>query len=723
MKKILYPCLSLALILLSSVSYSQEQAQDAAAANPVQEMQNVDPRAVQAITSAIQQGDTQGAQRIYKSLQKSQAERSSAASVQPVPVEPPKPSLFELTIPGNLKQFGYDLFNKTVSTFVPSSTMPVGPDYIVGPGDQFTLTLWGTTEGIYNLRVTKEGAVTLPKVGVISVNGVRFGELEKTLKRHLAKYYSDFNLSVAMGPLKTVTVYVVGEVAKPGSYSVSSLTTVYGALFVAGGPTKNGTLRMVRVLRAGKVVKELDLYDFLLKGDRSQDIKLQNDDTVFVPLIGPVAGIGGAVYRPAIYELRGQESIGDVINTAGGILPMALGGRLQLTRYEDNQKKVFQDIKLEEKQISGPASVDAFREKVRNMDAINIRAVYDKVWETVTISGAVQHPGEFQWRPDLSVKEVIQQGGLLPTSDLTRAEIVRLNKDFTDRQIIPVEVSSLLKGDAAQNILLQPQDEIKIYTLLKSTETVSINGAVLRPGSFNVVQGEHLSDLVRRAGGFTAEAYPYGAVFKRRGVKNAEDRNMKLVIAKTQSDIVQNLADKSATAISSEEVSLAKSEQGLNQSLLESMKAIQTLSEGRVAITITTNIDEWTGSKYDLLLQDGDVLDIPKRPQEVLVLGEVHSSGAQIHLEGMMVGDYIARSGGITKNADKDQVYVLQADGFAYSSDSPSVGDVERVKLRAGDSIIVPQKVERHAVMRNTKDIVDILFKTAVVIAAISILF
>jgi len=708
----------------------QDTSQQEAAGNAVQEMQQSDPRVVQAITNAIQQGNLEGAKKIYENYQKSQPQSQATTSVTTVPLEPSKPSLFELTLSSNvtttpkqITQFGYDLFNKTVSTFAPQTSMAVGPDYIIGPGDQFTLTLWGTTEGIYNLKVTKEGEITLPKVGVISIAGVRFGELEKTLKRHLSKYYNDFNLSVAMGSLKTVTVYVVGEVTRPGSYSVSSLTTVYGALFVAGGPTKLGTLRNIQVLRAGKVVKTIDLYDFLLKGDRSQDIRLQNEDTVFVPIIGPIAGVAGAVYRPAIYEMKGQEALGDVIKTAGGILPTALGGRLQLMRYENNQRMAILDIKLDNSQIGSAVSSDTFPEKVQNMDAISIKPVYDKVWETVKLSGTVQHPGEFQWRPDLRLKEIIDQGGLLPISDLTRAEIIRLNNNYSNREILPVDLASLLKGDATQNVLLQPQDEIRVYTRYREAEKVTVNGEVVRPGAYEIRDGERLSDLLHRVGGVTAEGYMYGAVFKRKSVMNSESKNAQSFITKMQQQMLITAAGSASTAVTAEESNISKSELALNQSLLSNLKTMLEQNQGRVAITITANIDEWAGSKEDLILQDGDSLDIPKRPQEVLVLGEVYSPGGQIYLPGMTVKDYLTRTGGFTKNADPKEVFVVQADGFAYGADSPTVGDIEKAQLKAGDAVFVPQKIDRYANVRTLKDIIDILFKTAVIFATIHILF
>ena len=624
-----------------------------------------------------------------------------------------------------------------------------------------------------------------------------------------------------MGGLKSLTVYVVGEVAKPGSYSLSSLTTAYGALFSAGGPTKLGSLRTIQLLRSGKVVKTIDLYDFLLKGDKSQDLKLQNEDTLFVPLIGPIAGVEGAVYRPAIYELKGQETLADVIQTAGGIMPMALGGRLQLTRYSDNQKKIILDIKLDSlpttsTKPSAQKQSKAFSENVQNMDAISISPVYEGVWETVEVSGAVEHPGTLQWRPDLKLKEVITQGQLLPKADmqradlvrmtkdmvekkiipvnltallsgdesqniplepkdkievftvdqnphnlwetvsltgsvrnpgeyqwkpdltikdiiiqgqplpkadLKRADIVRLNKDMLDRTVLPVDLEKLLAGDDSQNSMLLPQDQIRVYSSFKAAEKVTVTGEVVRTGDYEISSGEHLSDLLRRAGGFTKEGFAYGAIFKRKDVKNAEVRHLKTLISKTQAQIVRSASMKTATAVNPEETTAAKTEMIISQSLIDNLKTLQEQSEGRIVISITENIDQWAGSKYDLLLQDGDSLIIPKRPQEVLVLGDVHSPGAQIYLPDMTVKDYFERTGGLTKTADRDEIFVIQANGYAFGTDSPSIGNLEKVKLKAGDTIIVPENIERGAGMRTAKDILDMLFKTAVIAATIHVLF
>ncbi len=744
-KKIVCYLFFLALTVFASVAFAQVTPQDVQ--DITKELQKMPPETSEQLTEAMQKGDFQAAHRIYldfKSKQQGATAPAGPSGQQPAQQTPSlgpgggqpqaqqAPSLFERTLSGQfpsdilsagLQQFGYDMFLKTTASFNPSATVPVGPDYIIGPGDQLTLTLWGTTEGIYTVTVSKEGNITLPKVGVVPVTGVRFGELEHTIRRHLSRYYANFNLSVAMGALKTVTVYVVGEVANPGSYSVNSLTTVYGALFVAGGPTKRGTMRSIQVLRSGKIIKTIDLYDFLLRGDRGQDVKLQHEDTVFVPLIGPIAGVEGTVYRPAIYELKGGETIADLIRTAGGIMPIALGSRIQLNRYALNEKKVILDIKASALPGAPQDQKEGLGENVRNMDLISVLPIYDKVWDTVNLSGDVRYPGNYQWTSDLRLKDVIELGQLLPTSELRRAEVIRLNKDFTDRTVIPVDLAALTSGDETQNMRLQPRDQVRVYTTYREAEKIIVAGEVVRPGTYEISKGERLSDLLRRVGGFTPEAYPYGAVFKRKDVKNVEAKNLQSFIARMQSQILQSAAGSSATALSTEEAAFAKTEMIMNQNLLNSLKTLQEQAEGRVAINITQNIDEWAASKEDLILQDGDSLTVPKQPQEVMVLGEVHSPGAQVFLPGLKVKDSIEHTGGFTRYADDSQVYVVQANGYAFSSDSPSIGNVENVKLSAGDTVFVPQKVERHAVMRNTKDIVDILFKTAVVIATITILF
>ncbi|MDH4164140.1 MAG: SLBB domain-containing protein [Nitrospirota bacterium] len=695
----------------------------------------MDPMLAEEINRAIKNGNFKIAKKLIAKFQKLRKKKpTSIIGIEDIDIEE-DPSIFERTLSGDfpteilkaeLKQFGYDLFQKKASRLSPSSmSMPVGPDYIIGPGDQLSLTLWGTAEGIFMLFVTKEGTVTLPKVGVVSVAGLRFGELENTLRRHLSKYFTNFNISVAMGKVKTITVYLVGELVNPGSYSINSLTTLYGALASAGGPSKRGSLRNIQVVRNGKVVKTIDLYDFLIRGDRTNDIKLQHEDTILVPLIGPIVGVKGSVYRPAIYELLGHETIGEALQMAGNIMPIGVNNRLQVSRFTDtdNQKKIIKDINLDVP-VSLTSSSDAsLKEKVRNMDVISVQPLYDKVWEKVNLQGDVRNPGDYQWREGLRVKDVIMDAQLLPTSALRNVEVIRLSTDFLDRKVIPIDLDALMKGDSSQNITLLPKDLIRVYTTYREVEKVTIKGEVLRPAEYEIYKGERLSDFLLRVGGFTREAYPYGTVLKRKDVKLSQAKNMQAFISRMQSQMIQSAAGVAGTAVSAEEAQFAKAELELNRGLLENLKSMQEQMEGRVAINITENIESWKGTKDDLLLQDGDTIMIPKRPQEILVLGEVHSIGAQVYIPDFRVRDYLNQTGGLTNYADDSQIFVLQANGLAFSSDSPDVGNIEKMKLKAGDTIFVPQKIERYAIMRFTKDIIDILFKTAVTLATITVIF
>ena len=727
----------LAIVILSPRSVVAQQVQKPQSlqdmiSSAYQDMQKSDPQSAQAFMNAVQRGDVTGAKKIYKDFQDKQASQltTGPSTTGQQPSQPQQPSSLEQTLSANLTgmqtvsltQFGYDLFTKQTSPFTPPATIPVGPDYVIGPGDQFTLTLWGTTEGIFTLQVSNEGNITLPKVGVVAVAGLRFGNLEKTLKRHLAKYFRDVNLSVAMGNLRTITVYVVGQVQNPGSYPVPSVTTVYGALFAAGGPAKNGTMRSIQVLRKGKVIRTIDLYDFLMRGDRSQDLKLQNEDTVFVPLIGPVVGVAGAVYRPAIYEVKGETTFADLLQDAGGLLPTAFSGRIEVDRFMNNQQQVLFDLKLPGASGEALKSMPELKETISNMDVIKVFTMYNDVWETVNLGGAVKYPGEYQWRPGLRVKDVIQLGQLLPTSDLRGVEVIRMSDDFRSRVVLPVDIEALLKGDETQNLVLQPKDLVRVYTRLRRPELAALSGEVMRPGTYEITQGERLSDLLRRAGGFTPNAYPYGAVFKRPEIKTYQAQQLNAFVVSMQERLLQETAEEQAAAVSTEEAGLQKSQMLVTQKLLANLKVQQDQAQGRVALNISTDIDSWAGTKEDPVLQDGDSFTVPKTPQEVSVIGEVYNPGAVTYLDGMTVKDYIGMTGGYTKYSNKDDIYVLQANGFAVSNETLAKGSVSDLKLRPGDAVMVPQDVERHAKMRTAKDIIDIIFKTAMIVATIAVL-
>lgn len=248
---------------------------------------------------------------------------------------------------GKLQQFGYSFFRTGADPFAAMSDIPVGPDYVLGTGDRINLTVWGSIDGSYPLEVSREGEIVIPKVGPVKVAGVTFGQLPQLLSGQLSRIFRNFQLSITMGKLRMIKVYVVGEVNAPGDYTVSSMSTLLNALSSAGGPTRNGSLRTVAIRRDGRLVDTVDLYDFFLKGDKSRDIRLQPGDTVFVPSIGPVAGIVGNVRRPAIFELKNEKTLNDLLALADGIVPTGYLQRIQISRVDAYDKKRVTDVSLD----------------------------------------------------------------------------------------------------------------------------------------------------------------------------------------------------------------------------------------------------------------------------------------------------------------------------------------------------------------------------------------
>jgi polysaccharide export outer membrane protein len=411
----------------------------------------------------------------------------------------------------SLSQFGYELFDQTVSA--PPVDMPVTPDYLIGPGDEFTVTLWGLVDASYTVEVDRNGEITLPRAGVIPVAGARYDELRPLLERRLAKYYTDFHLSVVMGRLRSIRVYVVGEVQRPGSLSLSSLSTAYNALFAAGGPTRRGSLRTIQLIRGGKTVAAIDLYDFLLKGDRTRDMRLQHEDTVLVPLIGATVGVAGNVLRPAIYELKGAGgSLADALSLAGGPKPTADLNRVQIERVEAHERRVAVDLDLSKVQ-------DAAHIPVKSMDLVKLFPIYEIRKGVVRLSGHVVRPGTYELKNGMRVGDLVQSyEQLLPEPSLTYSEIVRYEWPTMARTVIPFSIRKVMDHDPENNVVLQDRDEVRVYpaSRFQDTQFVTINGEVRHPGRYRLYERMSVLELVRQAGDPTPEALIERAEIRRK---------------------------------------------------------------------------------------------------------------------------------------------------------------------------------------------------------------
>jgi protein involved in polysaccharide export with SLBB domain len=418
-----------------------------------------------------------------------------------------------------LTQFGYGVFQAPVSTFAPVTNVPVGPDYVVGPGDSFTVTLWGRVNAQYNVAVDRSGQITLPEVGVLKVWGMTFDRLQNYLEHEFSRKYTDFKMAVTMDRLRTIRVYVVGEAQTPGGYSLSSLSTVINALFAAGGPSKNGTMRNVRMLRNSTQSVTIDLYDFLLGGDKSKDARLQDGDTIFIPLIGPVVGVAGNVKRPAIYEMSKPMSLAEVLQLAGGITYAGWLQRVQVERVDKHEKRIVADFDISEKaDIKKEETASAIQ--VQDGDVVKVFAVSPLEQNVVYLQGHVVRPGKYELKPDMRLRDVLSSYNVLqPQPNLEYAEIERLIEPDFHPVVIPFKLDKLLEGDDSENIELARFDTIRVFRWdERLSRQISVSGLVYRAGQYRLIPDMRVSNLVDAAGGLAKNAYLRTAEITRRHI-------------------------------------------------------------------------------------------------------------------------------------------------------------------------------------------------------------
>lgn len=405
-----------------------------------------------------------------------------------------------------IKQYGYNFFELPSSTFVPAELAQVGPDYVLGPGDSLIIQMWGMTNEVLKLALTRDGRINLPKVGVLYLWGMNLGDAEKRIKEELSRFYKDFQINVSMGGLRTIQIFVLGEVKRPGGYTLSSLSTLLHGLYQAGGPSKFGSLRNIKLIRKGDQEKIFDLYQLLIYGDKSGDIRLLNEDIIFVPPIGDVLGISGNVKNQAIYEITGHPKLFDILKLSGGLTPSAYLQKIQVERILANQQVTVLNVEISnlEDFYKSPQNIE-----IKDMDLILISSILKKKRNYVTIKGNVYRPDEYILKPNMKLSELIQEAhGILPETYMERAEILRFRSDYT-RQIIPFEVRKAMDKDPAQDHELKEWDIVEIKSIfdLYPKPVVYISGEVHKPGTYRFVPGLRISDLIYQAQELKDTAY------------------------------------------------------------------------------------------------------------------------------------------------------------------------------------------------------------------------
>jgi len=622
-----------------------------------------------------------------------------------------------LAVSKDVKQFGYDLFVQPPSTFAPVDQVPVGPDYVLGPGDELRITVWGRIEGQWSVVVDRDGKISLPKVGILNVAGLSFKELKELLSKELSKYYIGFEMNISMGALRTVRVYVVGNAERPGAYTISSLSTMINALFEAGGPSKTGTMRDIQLKRNGQTVVHFDLYDFLLKGDKTKDARLLPEDVIFIPPIGPVTAIVGNVNSPAIYELKGEKKISELIELAGGLNTIAFSRRMQIERIRDNNLQVVFEADLN--------NVNDKDIPLQPGDVVKIFAIVpDK--RIIRVSGAVQREGEYGFGPGMTVRDLIAlAGGLKYFVYGKEAELTRIH--VTDKgpetEKIVFNLEKALTGDSENNLSLQENDYLFVRTIPEWNlyQTATISGEVNFPGTYTIKRGEKLSSLIERAGGFTDKAYLHGAIFTRESVRELQQIQLGQMIDRLEKELLSASTSATSTVLSSDEAKIEAEKLSQSRELVAKLREIK--ATGRMALRMDQP-ELLKKTLYDVELEEGDTLYIPINPQTIQVLGSVFNQTAFVYDKSKDYSDYIDLAGGYTEYADEGNTYILKVDGTAVKPNGGFLSflwnkDLHRWEfggnnLEAGDTIVVPEKLERIAWLREIKDLTQILYQVAV---------
>ena len=632
-----------------------------------------------------------------------------------------------LTVSTDIKQFGYDLFRNPPSTFAPVEKVPVGPDYVMGPGDEIKVAIWGKVEGLWSIVVDRDGNISLPKVGILGVTGLTFKELKELLNKEFSKYYTGFEMNVSMGALRTIMVYVVGNAEKPGAYTVSALSTLINALFEAGGPNKTGTMRNIQLKRSGKPIVIFDMYDFLLKGDKTKDIRLMPEDVIFIEPAGPLVAVAGSVNNPAIYEIKEEKTVSRLIEMAGGLSTVAFKGRVQIERIIDNTRQtVF------ESDIAGA--------KDMNIQAGDVVKIFQVVQDRrlVRVSGAVQREGEYGFRTGMSLRELLSlAGGLKYYAFNKEAELTRVyvtdNGPKTEKIII--DLGKALAGDPEGNIPLKEDDYLFVRTVpeWQLYKIAKISGEVKFPGNYTIQKGEKLSSLIERAGGYTDKAHLRAAVFTRERVKDMQQKGLEEMILRLERELLAEGSVQVSAALSAEEIQAKRAEMESKQKFIESLKKVK--ATGRMTIGLA-HLRLLKGTASDVEIENNDSLFIPAKNSVVNVTGSVMAQSSLVYSDNMDYKDYIEMSGGYSRHADTDNVYILKVDGSArkasrsfinwnpFSSRWEAAGFGSDIKpVEPGDTIVVPEKLDRIAWLREIKDITQILFQIAVTTGVVYQLF
>jgi len=784
----------------------------------------------------------------------------------------------------DLKPFGYDLFSKATITFAPATDIPIPNDYILGPGDNLKIFLFGNTNKDYSLQISREGEIYFSEIGIVSVAGLTFSEAKETISNRVKNQTIGSEAIITLGKLRSIRVFILGDAYQPGSYLISGLSTLSNALFISGGVNSSGSLRNIQHKRKGKVISNFDLYDLLLKGDTTNDTRLQAGDVIFIPPIVKRIGINGDVNRAALYELLEGENLETLIKYAGGLKSTAdlsavqvdtiTNSGLSLRRldlnnnnsfnlipkngdilhifpvnniYQDaillsnylrkpgfvawsqdtrigdlinpskdllndtdrkyilvkrldkqtgyisfeqiNLEKVIadekssQNIRLNkndelfffkklEKKTSDKKIIEALQvaEKGLNPDldgiedsafdeaVIAAKGKGDKTFiydgteynvedydgdiekgainpdysylsraeitkemvallnnqsspgdpsKFINILGA-RYPGKYPLTNNMTVLDAIfASGGLEENAFLKEAEYFEANfqknNEYSfDRRMLVLENSDDL------DLRIMPGSTISFKSAPKITRVVKLEGEVIFPGEYLLTKGETLSDLITRAGGLTSNAYTEGAFFTRESLIKADIKRIEQARRTFEQQLLYSTMGAGELGQLTGDIDTAL--QFVNFDIDEDIL-------GRLVLDLESILNDGKG---DIVLEEGDRLRIPSKPNSISVIGEVNVPATHIFREGKDLDFYLSLSGNINDFANEDGIYVVSANGAIQSTQVNGFFRGNVNSLKAGDTIVVPFKVNSFSTIQAVNDATAIIYQLAVATAAVS---
>ncbi len=622
-----------------------------------------------------------------------------------------------------LRQFGYDFFDRAPTSFSRTGNLPVGPGYVIGPGDEIRIAVWGKVDAQYRVTVDREGNIQIPVVGVIGVAGMSYADLKEAIRKELSRFYTGFETNVTLGSLRSMSVFLVGKARSPGMYTVPPDSTLVNVLVATGGPGKAGSLRGIEIRRDGKPVARLDFYEFLLRGNSSGDVRVRQNDIVYIPPVGPLVALSGSIRTPAIYELKGETGLRDLVQTAGGLGPEAFFGRVRIERIIDGKR-----VEIVEDGLSSAMEKNA---PLRDGDFVTVFPV-ESERRIVSVSGAVQREGEYGLSDGMRVGKLIAlAGGLKSFAHAGEAELARVRKGqgASSVEVLAIDLEKALAGDAGHDIPLRDRDRLFVRQVKGAGrhQYATLSGEVRYPGSYSIRDGEKLSSLIERAGGFTEKAYLPGAVFTRERIRVEQQRQLADTADRLEQRINAVEAQFIAGSLNSEDVRLRQAELQSLKTFVERIR--RSRATGRLSIRIRGG-DSFRGGNFDVELEDGDTLHVPPDPRSVQVVGSVFNPSTFVFDGKAGVAEYLDMAGGMTENSDPKNVFLLKNDGTAVNPGSPSRssfrlfgGGMGNVVVEPGDTIVVPEKLDRVAWIREFRDLTQILFQVAVTTGVLIVLF